>query len=200
MDPTPATDSAVLSIDDVHTEDHVVWDEPDRLSLDRLELAFVVSSWAIAMVVTAVIFALSSAIVAALVDDPLFGATSTDLGVMTILAAMSTFIGFVTTMVVRLVRVDHDRVVNSLAVAGIHVLVAVMVFLGSLAARAATGSGLDDVYDGSMSDRLGNVFTVLERSSAAAIVACLLAIGMVPARGERPVGTQTDLTPQDRQL
>jgi hypothetical protein len=202
MDPKrPSPAEPVLSIDAVHTEDHVVWDEPDRFSLDRLEVGFVLMSWVVAMLATAAIFTVSSLIVAAVSSDPLFGETSTDLGVLTILAAMSTFIGFVTTMVVRLVRVDHDRVVNSLAVAVLHTVIAISLFLGTLAARAVTGDGIvDDAFDGSTLDRVGNLFSVLERSAAAAVVACLLAIGMVPARGERPQGTQTDHTPQDRQL
>ena len=197
----PVHDSrSYSSVAAIHTEDHVVWDEPDAIDLDRLEVGFVAVSWLIAFAVTAVIFAISSLITAALSDAPLFGAENTDLGVLTILAAMSTFIGFVTTMVLRLVRVEHDRVVNSLAVAAMHVLLAMTVFFVTLAIRAANMESLDTVFTGTVMDRVGNVFTVLERSSVAAIAACLLAIGMVPARGARPRGTQTDHTPQDAQL
>lgn len=197
----PAHDSrSYSSVAAIRTEDHVVWDEPDEISLDRLELGFVAASWLIALLVTAAIFALSTFVTSLLSDTAILGAENTDLGVLTILAAMSTFIGFVTTMVVRLVRVEHDRVVNSLGVAAFHVAVALLVFLATLAARSAIGVSLDDVFTGTVMDRLGNAFTVLERSSVAAIAACLLAIGMVPARGERPRGTQTDLTDQDHQL
>jgi hypothetical protein len=62
------------------------------------------------------------------------------------------------------------------------------------------GDPLEPISGSAWTSDAGNVLTVLERSSVAAVLACLLAIGMVPARGERPEGTQTDLTPQDRQL
>jgi hypothetical protein len=200
MDDPEHDSRSYSSVAAIHTEDHVVWDEPDAITLDRLEVGFVAGSWLVAFVVTAVIFAISTLITAALSDAPLFGARNTDLGVLTILAAMSTFIGFVTTMVLRLVRVEHDRVVNSLAVAAMHVLLAMTVFFVTLAVRGANMESLDTVFTGTVMDRVGNVFTVLERSSVAAIAACLLAIGMVPARGARPTGTQTDRTPQDAQL
>lgn len=200
VDVAPAPDST-SGIAAIRTEDHVVWDEPDRFALGRLEPTFVLVSWLVALATTVVIFALSTGIVAMISDRPLTGETNTELGVLTILSAMSTFIGFVVVMTIRLVRVEHDRVVNSLAVAALHVGIAVLLFLGALAGQAAfDNTGASSIFDGSVTEQLGNVFTVLERSSVAAILACLLAIGMVPARGDRPEGTQTDITPQDRQL
>lgn len=187
-------------IDSIHTEDHVVWDEPDRIDLARLEPGFVVGSWLLGVLATVAIFALSTGVVSIVSAAPITGATNTELGVLTILSAMSTFIGFVVVMVMRLVRVDHDRVVNSLAVAALHVAVALVLFLGELVLRNTTDVAASTFLAGNRFDQLGNAFTVLERSSAAAVIACLLAIGMVPARGARPQGTQTDPTPQDRQL
>lgn len=172
----------------------------DERARSEVEPGFVVTTWLLCLVTSIVIAALGVGVVALASDTPLFGETNTELGVLTILAAMGTFIGFVVVMTFRLVRVEHDRLLNSMSVAALHVAFALVLFLGDLALRGIAGVDLGSVFSGSWTDELGNVFTVLERSAAAAIAACLLAVGMVPARGDRPKGTQTDATPTDLQL
>lgn len=195
VDPEPAS-----SIATARTEDHVVWDDPDRVASGRLEVGFVVTTWLMCVALTVVLFAVSAGIVAVISQRPLGGDTNTELGVLMILSAMSTFIGFVVMMGMRLVHVAHDRVVNSLAVAALHVSVALVLFLGALAVRQITGSSVSSLLGGGWSEQLGTTFTVLERSAAASVIACLLAIGIVPARGDRPRGTQSGAVDQDRHL
>jgi hypothetical protein len=92
-------------------------------------------------------------------------------------------IGFAVVMTLRLVRVQHDRLTNSLAVAALHIAVA-----GVAALVGVFVSGSPDAL------------IVLERSAAATIIGCGLAVGMVPAVGERPTGTQREPADTDRQL
>lgn len=175
------------------------WGEHDLHVWDRLAPGWVVATWALCVVVALAFAALGTLFAAAVSDVPITGETNTELGVLTIVAAMSTFIGFVIVLTARLVRVEHDRLVNSLAVAALHVAVAIALFAIELVLQGL-GMGVADVFDGPWTDEIGNAFTVLERSSAAVILAALLSVGMVPAVGGRPQGTQTGATPQDRQL
>jgi hypothetical protein len=175
------------------------WGDHDAHPLERLEPGWVVTTWALCVLMALGLATLGTLFAMAVADTPITGETNTELGVLTIVAAMSTFVGFVVVLVARLVRVDHDRLVNSLAVAALHVLVAIALFAVELALQGL-GMGVGDVFDGPWTDEIGNAFTVLERSSAAVILAALLSVGMVPARGDRPTGTQTGYQPQDRQL
>lgn len=177
-EPTRAT-----SIAAVRTEDHVVWSEGDRNLLGRIEPSFVIASWALCVLAALAVAAVSGAIVALISDRNLLDGSPTELGVITILAAMGTFIGFAIVMTLRLVRVEHDRLSNALAVAALHLVVA--------GALALVGIFIDGAPD---------ALVALERSAAAAFVACGLAVGMVPAMGGRPLGTQTDQAPTERQL
>lgn len=195
MDPTrPQSTSAV------HPDPPpMYWGDHDANPLERLALGWVASTWVACIALALAIATLASLIVASLSESPLTGAQNTDLGIFTIIGAMSTFIGFAAVITLRLVRVDHDRLINSFAVAGLHVLVSVALFAVELVLQGF-GVGIADALQGNLVDQVGNAFTVLERSSAAAIIAALLSVGMVPARGERPTGTQTGATPQDLQL
>ena len=175
------------------------WGDHELHVWNRLAPGWVVTTWALCIAMALGFAALGTLFALAVSDTPITGETNTELGVLTIVAAMSTFIGFVVVLVARLVRVDHDRLVNSLAVAALHVAVAVILFAIELVLQGF-GLGAADVFDGPWTDEVGNAFTVLERSSAAVILAALLAVGMVPARGGRPGGTQTGYQPQDRQL
>ncbi len=175
------------------------WGDHDANPLDRLEPGWVASTWALCIALTLGLGALGTLFAVAVSDTPITGQTNTELGVLTIVAAMATFIAFAVVITARLVRVPHDRLVNSLAVAALHVAVAVVLF-GIELALQALGTGAADIFSGSWAEQVGNAFAVLERSSAAAILAALLAVGMVPARGDRPSGTQVGATPQDRQL
>lgn len=178
----------------------VAWGAPDRTLLQRIEPRFVVSSWALCLLASLAIAALGVLVVSLVSQAPLTGETNTELGVLMILAAMGTFIGFVTVMSLRLVRASHDRLVNSMAVAALHVAVAALLILADLAVFGIFGVHAGSGLTGPWTDTLGNVIVVLERSSVAAIAACLLAAGMVPAMGGRPAGTQTAATPTDQQL
>lgn len=187
------------AVRDSATPPPTYWGDHDLSPMTRLVPSWVATTWLACLALTFAIAAIATVLVAAFSDSPLTGATNTDLGVLTIIGAMSTFIGFSTMLAARLVRVDHDRFVNSLAVAVLHVGIAVVLFAIELALHSA-GMGASDLLDGNGTDEIGNAFTMLERSAAAAFVAALLATGMVPARGDRPTGTQVGATPQDRQL
>lgn len=184
----------------IATADHPEWGAPDQTLASRIVPGFVLTSWLMCLAAAVALFAIGLGIVALISSQPLFGETNTELGVATIVAAMATFIGFVVVMVLRLPHVSHDRMVNSISVAAVHVAFALTLFLGNLAVRGITGDGAGTLFTGAWTDELGNAFVVLERSAAASVLACILAVGMVPARGPRPTGTQTDVLPQDEQL
>ncbi len=171
------------------------WGDHDANVLDRLEPRWVVATWAMCVGVGLVFAALATVFATIVSEAPITGESGSNLGLLTIIAAMSTFFAFAVTLTLRLVRVDHDRLVNSLAVAFFHVVVAAVIFLLTLALEGF-GVSLDDDL---VSD-LANALAVFERSAVAAILGAFLAVGMVPARGERPTGVQTGATPQDRQL
>jgi hypothetical protein len=183
LPPDPAEPRAPASIAQIRTEDHVVWNEDDRSVLARVEPRFVVVTWLESVAAALVIVGVSALIVRALSDRPLTGGTATELGVLTILAAMGTFLGFAVVLTLRLVQVSHDRLANAIAIAALH-----LVFAGIAAAATVTFGWSADVL------------IVFERTAAATIVGCGLAVGMVPAVGSRPTGTQTDATPTERQL
>jgi hypothetical protein len=171
------------------------WGDHDANPLQRLEPGWVVATWAWCMLASFGVAIVATTFAAIVADSPITGTSNNDLGLLTIVAAMSTFIGFAVVMTTRLLRVDHDRLVNSLAVAALHLAVALVLFLLSVMI-----DGFGFRFESAVTDDIANAFAVLERSSVAAILACLLASGMVPARGDRPAGTQVGATPQDRQL
>lgn len=183
----------------IEAEEHPEWGEHDRSILDRLEPRFVVVTWLQCVAATLAFSALVAGVFLLVSDATLTGSTGTELGVPTIIAALSTFIGFSAVMSLRLVDVEHDRLVNSLAVGALHVGVSLVILLIEVVGRTTGDFGVSTVFEGSFGTQLGNAATLLERSSAAAIVACLLAVGVVPARGGRPAGTQHG-SEQDAQL
>ncbi|MCW2959955.1 MAG: hypothetical protein JWM90_342 [Thermoleophilia bacterium] len=193
------SDTAPQATPHTTPDPHPTWSEPEAHFLQRIVPSFVLTSWLLSLLATAVLATGILLILSAVSDAPLTSTENASLGVSSIAAAFATFIGFVLVQIARLPKVAHDRLVNSLAVAALHVSVAFLILIAELIAR---GSGWDPAsgFGGTWTDQLGNAFIVLERSAVAAIAACLLAVGMVPARGERPVGTQTDPTIQDRQL
>ena len=195
MDSEPVRSASAVR-DDAPPE---YWGDHDANVLDRVVPRWVLATWAMCVGAGLAIALVATIFAAAVSESPLTGETNTNLGLLTIVAAMSTFIGFAVVLTMRLVKVEHDRLVNSLAVAAVHVLMTVGLFAVELILQSL-GIGVSDIYDGAWTDEVGNAFTVLERSSAAAILGALLAVGMVPARGDRPAGTQTGATPQDRQL
>ena len=175
------------------------WGDHDARPLTRLDFGWIATTWALCLLVGMGIAAVATFLVAALSETPLTGEENTTLGVLTIISAMSTFIAFASVITFRLVRIEHDRMVNSLGVGVFHVLVAITLFAIELVLQGF-GVGVGDVLEGTPTDEIGNAFPVLERSSVAAFLASLLAIGMVPAVGARPRGTQTEALPTERQL
>lgn len=180
--------------------DHPEWGAPDQTILQRIVPGFVLTSWLMCLAASVALAAIGLGIIALISQAPLFGEANTELGVAMIVSAMATFIGFVVVMVLRLPHVSHDRLVNSLSVGIVHVAFAILLFGGNLLVRAVTGDGAGSLFTGAWTDEIGTAFTILERSAVASVLACLLAVGMVPARGPRPAGTQTDLASQDEQL
>jgi hypothetical protein len=183
----------------VLAEEHPTWGDHETHLWQKLDLGWIATTWLLAMLLGAVFAAVATSIIAMLADTPITGETNTELGIAAVIGAISTFLAFAVVVTFRLVRVEHHRLVNSLSVGVFHVLVAIAAFAVELVLQAA-GVGLGDMFDGPGTDEVGNVFATFERSSVGAILGCLLAVGMVPATGERPRGTQVDITPQDRQL
>lgn len=200
MDDHAGTPSNVAVANGTLDDPHPVWGDGDRGWVGRVEPGFVLRSWAVCLAVAVVLAVVATLIISALSSAPVLGETNTELGVLTIVSSMSTFIAFAVMMAIQLSYVAHDRLTNSLAVAALHVGLAVLLFAGEFVARSIVGESVSASFDGTWTDELGNAFTVLERSAAASVLACLLAPGMVPARGDRPSGTQTDVVPTDRQL
>lgn len=197
MDPQHSGSAARVTTDD----DQLVGDVPDRAFLSRIEPGFVFTSWLLCLLATVVLFAVAALILALVSQRSLTGETNTELGVLMIASAVSTIIGFGLVMSLRLARVEHDRPMNSIAVAGLHTGVALLLFLVNLVVRQVFGTGVGGLlFEGPWTDELGNAFVVLERSAAASVLACILAIGMVPEHGDSPRGTQTGPVPEDEQL
>jgi hypothetical protein len=176
-----------------------VWGGHDRRLREKLDLGFIASSWALCFAATLALAALVSGVFTLLSQAPLTGITGTELGVLGIIFGFSTFVAFVMVMTWRLQHVSHDRLVNSMSVAAVHTGLALILFLGELAGRTLFGVGASETFEGGIRQQVGNVFLVLERSAAASVLACLLAVGMVPAYGSRPEGTQ-HAAPEDRTL
>jgi hypothetical protein len=193
-DRSPALEAALQS------SEHPEWGDHDIPVLERIEPRFVAITWLWCTAATLALAAIGGLAFVLVTGRELTGTAGAEFGVLGIIFAFATFIAFVVTMVVRLVRVDHDRLANSMAVAALHVAVAVVLLLVELALLQFVGSGVTDAIEGGPLQQLGNVFVALERSAAVAVLACLLAVGMVPARGPRPAGTQHVARDQDSQL
>jgi len=167
---------------------HPEWGDHEAHLRTRLDMGWIASTWVLCVAASLAAFAVGAFIVGSFTDTQVTDPSSTDLGVLTIVAVMSTFMAFVGVLVARLTLVEHDRLANSFAVAALHLVVAGAVFVVTLA------------IEGGISGQVDTAFSLLERSAAAAVLASLLAVGMVPARGGRPEGTQTGPTSQDYQL
>jgi hypothetical protein len=170
------------------------WSEPMKGWRSRIKWRFVVVSWLIALAVTILVSVpLSWASIAVQGDVDAVGAE-----IALIIAGFATFLVFFGVMFVRLRQIDHDRLLNSMAVALLHTFVSLG--LGLLAVIVFETIDRDTALPGDRFDELGLVILSLDRPSAAAIVACALAAAIMPARGPVPKGTQTDVLPTDRQL
>lgn len=173
-------------------DDHPHWSEPAHDLPSRFALGWIATTWLMATAIAAVLSAIAIYVIA-VTADPFADGRS---GVATIVAGLATFVAFVFTLRSRVCALQEDRLLNSLAVAAMHVLVAgVAIALGVLVA----GDQIGMIPDG-FQENLGIVTSALERSSAVAILAALLIPGIVPATGATPAGTQVEPTAQDRQL
>jgi hypothetical protein len=115
-----------------------------------------------------------------------------------VVAAGSAFIAFTAVMFVRLPRIDHDRMLNSLSIGALHAAVATSLSLIGIALWIAD-VGIVPV-DGSSSDALVRLSIAVGLTAPAALVACAETAGIMPARGAVPAATQTEDTPRDWQL
>lgn len=173
-------------------DDHPHWSEPAHDLPSRLHLGWIASTWAIAAA-SAVALTSAAIFLVAATADPFADGRS---GVATIIAGLATFIAFIFTLRSRVCTLPDDRLLNSMAVAALHVLVGIAaLILGTLVG----GDLISSLPDG-FRENLGIVFTAVERSAAVVILAALLIPGIVPATGDVPDGTQDAPTPQDRQL
>ena len=173
-------------------DDHPHWSEPAHDLPKRFNVAWIATTWLIAFVIAAIASGLAIWLIAA-TADPFENGRS---GVATIVAGLTTFIAFILVIRSRVLRLADDRLLNSLSVAGLHVVVAGIALLVGV---FVAGDQIALIPD-SFREDLAIVFTAVERSSVAAILAALLIPGVVPARGDTPDGTQDAATPQDRQL
>lgn len=177
-------------------DDHPHWSEPAHDLSHRVSFAWVATTWLLAVACTAAITALALWIVD-MTANPFENGRS---GVAMIIAGLATFISFVAVTRARLAKVDNDRLLNSLAVGAMHVVVAIVAFLVGLALTGGSGDGLVGAIPDGLRENLGILFSSLDRSAAAAILAVLLVPGTLPATGPTPPGTQSGALPRDRQL
>ncbi len=162
------------------------WSHPLERWQDRIQWKFAIVSWAIALAVTVVV-TFAAVLVAILVQG---GLSDDDVPIATIVAAFASFLSFFVVLVRRLPKLDHDRFLNSVAVAAIQTAVTLVLGLTSVIVRASV-----DVS--TPFSELGLIAIV---PVAASIVACISAASMLPARGPAPHGTQTSEEPTDWQL
>lgn len=172
--------------------DRLVWSQPAEAFTHRIKLGWALVTWLIAMP-----FILLSGFIGVLLTDWVNPNDATDAQLTLLALVFGTLITFVTVLSFRLLLIDHDRLLNSMMVAAVHVALCIVVLaLGFLLPLV----GVNWPIPGSFHDELGVIFTSLERSAAISIVACGLVAGTLPATGGRPAGTQTDAMPTDRQL
>ena len=170
------------------------WSHPMEGWLQRIQWGFVVGSWLIA---AAISLAVTTAVAMIFVASE-GSVSTTDSGVVHIIAVGVTLLTFYLVMFIRLQRIDGDRLLNSLGVGALHAMAALMAGLIGMALRSNDVVSLP--VSGSVADDLGLVFLAADRSAAAAILGCAIAAAIMPARGPLPTDTQTDELPTDRQL
>jgi hypothetical protein len=167
------------------------WSHPAEHAFARVQWAQAFVTWGIGAAASIVI-----ALVAAAVYAAISGAGQLDGDLMIAITALSAFFGFLGALVWRLPRVvEHDRLLNSLAVAGINIGIGLAVLLVDAVVGATTGSDLTDLLAGHTISEAGIGFFAIERSAVTVIAAAFLAAGIVPEQGPTEPGAQ--LRPQD---
>jgi hypothetical protein len=160
------------------SEPHAEWGEHDSLA-SRLDLRFVVRTWTASLLVSAVFAAVVDAFVILLSDQPVAGASGTDIGLLTIVFSLSTFVGFMVAASTRLGRIAANHMENGLAIGVLHVLVGAVVLL-ALIALNGTADGVPDPFTGSVLDHVTRTLAVAAIAAPFALVGCLIAIGIAP--------------------
>ena len=175
-----------MTRDTIKHDDHVEWSHPIEGWHTRIKWKFVFASWMIALTVTVIV-----TLVAVLVAILLQGGLSEDAPpIAIIVSAFTSFLSFAFVLVHRLPKLEHDRLLNGLAVAAVQTAVTLILGLTAIVVRASM-----DVS--APFDELGLIAVI---PAVASIVGCGLAASVLPARGPAPAGTQTAEEPTDRQL
>lgn len=170
------------------------WSEPMKDWRSRIKWRFVLISWLIALTLTIMVTGLLGWATLALQSDT----DTTGTGIVSFIAGFATFLVFFGVMFTRLQHIDHDRLLNSIAVALLHTFVSLG--LGMIAIVVRASLDINSPIPGGRFEEMGTFIFSLDRPAAAALVACGLAAAIMPARGPLPTGTQTKELPTDRQL
>lgn len=169
---------------------HPEWGDHTTTTLQKVDVPWVLSTWFWCVAATLVFSGIVSAIVAFGGNADLVGTDrGIGYGIGTVIFSLGTFISFTIVLAILLLRERGDRLINSLAISVVHVSAALVIMLGYLAVRAIVAPGAEGLVDGVWADRIGTTVSLLVEASPAAIFACLLAVGMVPAGGQPPAGT-----------
>ena len=181
------TDMHPIALARTVEQPHPEWGDHDQGVADRLDLRFVLQTWAEAILATLAFGGITIGLLELVTDPPITNSdTAFAYGIGTVVFAFATFLCFAGVLVWRLPRLDADRLVNSLAVGIAHVATATVI----AAVAIITWAVADPSITSGWIDSLATVLTLLVEGAPAAVFAVLLAVGMVPARGSMPSGTQ----------
>jgi len=109
-----------------------------------------------------------------------------------IAGGFGSMLGFLVACLVGLRSIRHDRFVNAMGVAAVHIALLLVVTIVSGILSLTTGSGLSDTIGSGSNFMEASVgFFALERSAITAVAGCLLAAALMPSRGDVPGGTQS---------
>jgi hypothetical protein len=183
----------------VAATDRQTWTDPDHVVRDGIDARFVVTTWAASFAATLLVVGIAALVIAVAAPGTLGSESSTGLGVLGIVAGIATFLAFATVVSWRLEHFHGDRLVNGLAVSALHLAIAGGAFLVELVARLVLSFDWAATAAADVAASIGDLAALLQLTAATSIVGCLLAIGIVPARGERPSGTQ-HAAPEDQTL
>jgi len=171
------------------------WSHPTEGWWGRIQWPFVALTWLLATILATITSVALGMLVLSLVEDGAVGETGRS--AMHISAAVMTLLSFVAVLLWRLPHLKGDRLLNSLAVAATHTIVAAVVLA---VAMIVQGTASPVPIPGNTSDELALIALALERTAVIAVLACILVPGIIPARGDVPAGTQAGVEPTDRQL
>jgi hypothetical protein len=143
---------------------------------------FIASTWIICGLLLGLLFTIALFVV----NQAISVSTGWREELVYLIAFSATFFVFLVVLNLRLPSIQHDRMLNSLAVGSVHV--------GVVLVGAAVAGFMDssiNLFDA----RLALIWT-----APAALVACLIAPGLLPAEGDSPDGIQEGWLPTERSL